>query len=271
MPRVCRTYVDGHFGQIHLRIASPEIAAGHPPLYCLHQSPKCGQEFETFMREMSTDRIVVAPDYPGYGQSDAPPLESMATVPAYAEACWQVADALGHEKLDLFGNHTGSKVAAEMTLQHPGRVGALAMVSAAILTPEEHAWFSDYFTPIPLDEAGTRFTTMWDRIIKRRGPGVPLELLAASFSMNLLGGEAYEWGHVAAFAYDEPFVRALKTLPHRLTILNPGDDLQEATRRAEGMMHCGEIIECPQWGYNFMDMAPADVAALLRPRLSMPA
>jgi pimeloyl-ACP methyl ester carboxylesterase len=268
MAKVLRHYTDGRFGQIHLRIASPPGPSRHPALYCLHQSPKCGLEFETLMREMSEDRVVVAPDYPGYGQSDAPPSEHEATIAAYGEACWQVADALGHDRIDLFGNHTGSKVAAEMALQHPGRVGAIAMVSAAILTPEERAWFTDYFTPIPLDEAGTRLTTMWERILKRRAPGVPLELLAASLTMNLFGGEAYEWGHAAAFAYDQPFVRALQSLPHRITILNPADDLQTQTRRAEGMLQNGEIIECPQWGYNFMDMAPAQVAALLRPRLS---
>lgn len=268
MASIVRSYTDGSFGQIHLRAVSPAPESSHLPLYCLHQSPKCGLEFETFMREMGEDRTVVAPDYPGYGQSDAPALQELATVPAYAEACWQVADALGHDRIDLFGNHTGSKVAAEMALQQPGRVGAIVMVSAALLTPEERARFSDYFTPVPVDEAGTRFTTMWERIVQRRAPGVPLELLATSLMMNMLGGEAYEWGHDAAFAYDEPFVRALKTLPHRISVLNPADDLQEPTRRARGMMRNGEIIECPQWGYHFMDIAPGEVAGLLRPRLT---
>lgn len=268
MAGVVRRYIDGHFGQIHVRVAAPAVPSAHLPLYCLHQSPKSGLEFETFMQEMSKDRIVVAPDYPGYGQSDAPGSEELASVPAYAEACWQVADSLNHDRIDLFGNHTGSKVATEMALQHPGRVGAIAMVSAALLTADERAWFSDYFKPVPLDVAGTRFTTMWERIVKRRGPGVPLELLATSLLMNLMGGEAYEWGHAAAFSYDAPFVRALKTLPHRITILNPADDLHEATRRAESIMLNGEIIDCPQWGYNFMDLAPAEVSQLLRPRLT---
>ncbi|WP_409915741.1 alpha/beta fold hydrolase [Hyphomonas sp.] len=263
MTRVKRAYTDGRFGQLHYRIAAPEIPSALPPLYCLHQSPKCGLEFETLMRTVGRERIVVAPDYPGYGGSDAPPAEHDATTPAYAEACWQVAGALGHDTLDLFGNHTGAKVAAEMATSRPDRVRSIAMVSAALLTPEERAFFSDYFTPIPLDEAGTRFTTMWERILKRRGPGTSLEMLAQSYMMNLLGGEAYEWGHIAAFAWDQPFVDALKTLPHRITILNPDDDLAECTRRAPALLKNGEVIECPQWGYNFMDVWPEDVAALL--------
>ena len=100
MARIVRSYTDGSFGQIHLRAVSPAPESSHLPLYCLHQSPKCGLEFETFMREMGEDRTVVAPDYPGYGQSDAPALQELATVPAYAEACWQVADALGHSVRD---------------------------------------------------------------------------------------------------------------------------------------------------------------------------
>lgn len=262
--KVRRAYTDGHYGQLHFRIAQPETPTSLPPLYCLHQSPKCGLEFETLMGVTGDERIVVAPDYPGYGQSDAPPGEHLATVPAYADACWQVAEALGHGRIDLFGNHTGAKVAAAMALSRPHAVGEIVMVSAALLTPEERAWFSDYFTPIPLDEAGTRFTTMWERILKRRGPGATLEMLSQSFMMNLLGGEAYEWGHVAAFAYDNPFVEALKTLPHRITILNPADDLADCTRRAASLLRNGEIIECPQWGYNFMDVWPAEVAALIR-------
>lgn len=267
MVTVARGYVDGTFGQIHYRIGVPAEPSMHRPLYCLHQSPKCGLEFEIFMREMGEDRIVVAPDYPGYGQSDAPPGEGHATIEAYAEACWQVAGKLGHPVIDLFGNHTGAKVAAEMALQKSGSIGAIVMISAALLTDEERAWFADYFTPVPLDDAGTRFTTMWARILERRGPGTTLEMLATSFMMNLLGGEAYEWGHAAAFAYNEPFVHALATLPHRITILNPADDLAEATGRAPAILHNGEVIECPGWGYNFMDVWPAEVAGLLRQKL----
>jgi pimeloyl-ACP methyl ester carboxylesterase len=263
MVRVRRAYTDGRFGQLHYRIAGSAAGPGHPPLYCLHQSPKCGLEFEMFMAVMGRDRIVVAPDYPGYGNSDAPPEESAATVPAYAEACWQIARAFGHTKIDLFGNHTGSKVAVEMALKNPDGVRQIVMISAALLTPEERAQFVNYFQPVPLDEAGTRFSVMWQRISRVHAPGVTLETKARSLMMNLLGGEAYEWGHMAAFSYNEPFAFALKTLPHRITILNPVDDLTKATRRAAPLLRHGEIIECPDWGHYFLESEPEKVAVLL--------
>ena len=265
--RVRKAYVDGQYGQIHYRIADAQSKADKPPLLCLHQSPKCGLEFAEFMQAAAHDRTVIAPDYPGYGMSDAAPSEELTTIPMYAEEMWRLVDHLSLDRLDLFGNHTGSKVAAEMAMQQPERVRSIAMVSAAILTDEERAMFTDMFTPIPLDEAHTRFKTSWARVLERRGPGQTLEMLDRSMHMNMMGGEAYEWGHVAAFAWGGPYEDALKQLPHRITILNPADDLTECTRRATAIMKNGEVIECPQWGYGFMDAFPVQVAELVLSKL----
>jgi len=262
---VRRTYVDGPFGQIHVRRADATGDAGKPPLYCLHQSPKSGLEFERFMVAACTDRTVIAPDYPGYGMSDTP--DSLPDIADYARSCWAVADALGHDRLDLFGNHTGSKVAAEMAVQHPGRVRGIVMVSAAILTDAEREMFGGYFQPIPLDEAGTRLRTMWERIAKHAGPGMTLEMRAISMLQNMMGGEEYEWGHEAAFAWHGPFLKALETLDHRIAIINPKDELTEATRRASPLMRHGEVIERPDWGHGFLDLHAAAAAALVRERL----
>jgi hypothetical protein len=154
-----------------------------------------------------------------------------------------------------------------MAVQQPGRVHAIAMVSAAILTDDERNMFKDMFTPIPLDADASRLTISWQRILERRGPGQTLEMLDRSLYMNMMGGEAYEWGHVAAFAHGKPFEDALKTLPHRITIINPADDLTEATRRASAIMRNGEVIECPEWGYGFMDVSASDTADLVLGKL----
>lgn len=266
---VQRGYTEGTFGQVHYRIAEAKTAGGEPPLVCLHQSPKCGLEFEAFMQVAARDRSVIAPDYPGYGMSDSAPSEDLTTIPMYAAEMWHLIDLLDLGQVDLFGNHTGSKVAAEMAMQRPDDVRSIAMVSAAILTDEEREMFKDMFTPIPLDEAHTRFNTSWQRVLERRGPGQTLEMLDRSMHMNMMGGEAYEWGHVAAFAWGAPYEHALKQLPHRITILNPADDLTECTRRATAIMRNGEVIECPDWGYGFMDAFPEQVADLVLNKLDV--
>lgn len=262
-----KAYFDGTHGQIHVRIADPQSDAGKPPLVCLHQSPKCGLEFTTFMQTANRDRLVIAPDYPGYGMSDAAPSEEATTIPMYAEEMWRLVDALGLSTVDLYGNHTGAKVAAQMAMTQGDRVHAIAMISAAILTDEEREMFKDMFSPIPLDETHTRFRTSWKRVVERQGPGQTLEMLDRSIFMNMMGGEAYEWGHVAAFAWGPPFDKALSELPHRITLLNPTDDLTECTRRAQALMRNGEIIECPQWGYGFMDAYPQEAADLVLGKL----
>jgi|TARA_R110002020_G_scaffold226974_2_gene437559 pimeloyl-ACP methyl ester carboxylesterase len=265
MFKLRKTYFEGRYGQIHAYIAGEEHS-GKLPLYCAHQSPKSGAEFSNFMRAAGEERLVIAPDYPGYGMSDRPHSESETTVDLYAQEMWAVVDQMGHEKVDLFGNHTGAKVIAAMAMSQPERVGSLVMISAALLTPEEREMFGNMFQPIPLDDEGTRYSTMWERIIERRSPGVTYEMLGESMALNLMGGEAYEWGHHAAFSWPH-FETALRTLDHRITILNPNDDLTEATSRAGPMLKNGEVVDLPDWVYNFMDVWPDETAKLVLSKL----
>lgn len=263
MPTLRRAYADGPFGQVHARVARPDTARFRP-LVCLHQSPKSGLEMEAVMRACAHDRVVLAPDYPGYGMSDPPPSEADASIQVYARAMWAAVDHWCGGPVDLFGNHTGAMVAAEMARVRPHDVGAIMMVSSPILTQEERAAFAAYFTPIPLDKAGTRFTTMWSRIRDHAGPGVALEWMARSFMQNLLGGEQYEWGHAAAFAYAEHLPDVLAALAHRIVVINPADELQDATRRAGPIFRNGAIVEKPDWGHGFLDVHAEAVAAMLR-------
>ncbi|MEM9168492.1 MAG: alpha/beta fold hydrolase [Pseudomonadota bacterium] len=264
-----RAYVDGACGQLHYRFCAAKSVRARP-LYALHQSPKSSLSFEAFMAAACGDRDVVAPDYPGYGMSDPPPSEDEASVELYAAECWRVADAHGHSgPIDLLGHHTGGKVALEMAHQRPDHVGGVVIVSAAVLTDAEREQFRDYFTPIPLDEAGTRFTTMWARIHKHAGPGMTLAMKATALFDNLMGGEAYEWGHKAAFDNGPKFERLLGALPHRITVVNVADELQEATRRAAPLLNNGALIERPDWGHGLFDTFTDDVVATVKQALDV--
>ena len=252
MGKVRRQYVDGPFGQVHIHVSTPENRSDYLPLICLHQSPKSSREFKSFL-EVMNDRIVIAIDNPGHGESDTPPHESDATIENYAMSAWAVINHLGHEKIDILGHHTGAKVACEMAYQKPSNVRKIVMVSALVLAPEERDIFKSQFQPIPLDEAGTRFKHMWAQSIKHRGPGVSLEQLAYSMAENLRAGEAYEWGHKAAFAYTDNFTTRVKILTHRIMVLNPKDMLFDLTPRVGKLLQNGEVINHPEWGFGFMD------------------
>jgi pimeloyl-ACP methyl ester carboxylesterase len=262
MIRVRRAYVDGRFGQLHLRQRRGERETGRA-LVCLHQSPKSGLEFEAFMRAAPLSRRVIAPDYPGYGMSDPPHSEGEATIETYAQEMWRIADALELERIDLFGNYTGGQVAAAMARMRPSSVGVIVMVSAALLSPEERRHLTNYFAPIALDRAGTRFRLSWERAVEHSDPALPLEALARSFMQNLMGGEKYEWGHAAAFANGAEFEAALAALPHHIFILNPTDQLSQATRRAASLLRNGRVIELPEWRHGFLDLHARAAADLV--------
>ena len=102
-----RTYIDGRHGQIHARLVG---TAGGPkrPLLCFHLSPSSGIVYETWLGEMGNDRLVVAPDTPGYGMSDFPPEQP--TIATFAESMTDVMDALEIQEADIMGYHTGSKI-----------------------------------------------------------------------------------------------------------------------------------------------------------------
>lgn len=259
--------MDGPFGQVHLRDAGGAGGA-HRPLVCLHQSPKSGREFAKILPHLARDRRVVAIDSPGHGESDLPPSEDDATIEGFARSAWAAVDALELGRVDLLGHHTGAKVATEMAFQRPDDVGVIVMVSALVLTPEEVAAFQDQFQEIPLDEAGTRFSTMWEKSVEHRGPGVSLEDLAASFAENLRAGEAYEWGHKAAFAYNEHFPDRVAALPHRIVVLNPKDMLYDLTPRVADLLQNGRIEDHPEWGFGFMDADTENAADAILAALS---
>ncbi len=252
MPKLVRKYVDGQFGQIHLRIAEPPQPQRRP-LACLHMSPKSGRIFSRFIEQAADDRIVLAHDYPGYGESDPPPAAPPVTIEDYARSLWDVADALQLGTIDLLGYHTGSEVAAEAARQRPEQVGSIVMISAPVFTPDELKQMQATYEPVPLDLAGTRFRKMWDMVVHHRGPGTDLESMAMSFAENLRAGENYEWGHRAAFEYAAKYPSVVASLGHRITVLMPGDDLAEFTPRIAPFLANGAIIAHPEWGHGFLD------------------
>jgi len=264
MSNVRRAFVDADYGQMHYRYAG--TPSDKNTLICLHQSPKSSREFIEFMKVAGDDRQVIAIDSPGHGESDVP--ETQMDIETFATSIWSAIDALKLGKVDLLGHHTGAKVASEMTYQRPDAVGGIVMVSALVLTPEERDNFKSQFQPIPLDEDGTRFKHMWAQSLKYRGPGITLEQLAASMAENLRAGEAYEWGHEAAFNYTDAFAERVGTLPHRIIILNPKDMLFEYTPRVGKLLQNGEVIDHPEWGFGFLETDSQRAAKIIKEKLA---
>lgn len=262
MPRPKRQFVDGGYGQMHVRVATP-AAPKQRPLVCLHMFPQSGRNFDAFLGHVSTDRVAVAPDFPGYGESDAPPAPIKAA--DYARAIWDVIDALAltHPRgsIDLLGIHAGAKLAAEVARQRPQHVHRIVLFSAAVLSVNELDGLRKAFTPIPLDDEGSRFKYLWSILTKNRGPHQSLETMATAFAEMIRGGEKYEWGHDAVFDYNRGFGDVLRGLAHPVDLINPNDDLYQITPRTLDYLQNGTLHDAPQWHHGFLHHDAADVAS----------
>ena len=263
LPRVRRTFVDGSYGQLHCRIAAP-AAPTRAPLVCLHMSPKSSRSFHDVLPELARNRIVIAPDYPGHGESDKPPADPHVTIGDFARSAWRSVDALCPGKVHMLGYHTGAMVAVEAATQRPEDVISVVNISAPLFTAAELKTLDDYFQPIPIDESGQRFRTMWDRVLEHRGPGMTLQMAAESFAENLRGGDDYEWGHRAAFAYGMTYRDRLALLRHPVFVMNPNDDCYQVSKRADELLQNGLRRDYDDWGHGFLSVHAAEAATEIR-------
>jgi len=264
VPHVRRRFVDGKHGQIHLRSAQPnQISTDGPAIICLHMMPKSGRIFANLLPRLAQRSLSIAIDYPGYGESDPYPSDMKPAIPDYAASVHQAISELGLMSVNLVGYHTGSMIAVELANQFPDLVNNIVNISAPIFSEKEKHEMHQYFAPVPLDEAGTRFTQMWQRVLQYRGPGMTLEMAATSFAENLRGGERYEDGHQAAFDYSSTYVDTLTRLTQPILVMNPGDDLYVHTKRVDQHLHHGRRLDYPDWGHGFLDLHSAAVAEII--------
>jgi len=227
--------------------------------------PQSGRNFARFVECASSHKRVVAPDFPGHGESDAP--TSRISAEAYAASMWEVVDGIdlldSHGSIDLFGVHAGAKLAVEMANQRPDDVNRLVLSSAAVLFPQEVERLKNSFEVIPLDEAGSRFRHLWQLVTRNRPESMTLEMCAAAFAEILRGGEQYEWGHHAVFDYNLRFPDVLKTLRHPVALLNPGDELYAMTRRSLDYLEDVTLFDLPDWGHGFLDTNTEEVTRIV--------
>ncbi len=266
--RVRRRYIDGPFGQLHLRIVKPAQDTGKPALMCFHMSPMSGRIYENFLAAMGTDRVAVAPDTPGYGLSDAPP--SPPEIIDYSTAMAHAIDGLELSgPVDVMGYHTGAKVAVELAILLPQRIRRLVLISATILTDEERQAFREHYGPKTPTTDGSHLAALWRSFLfhNLRG-GLTIEDVADAFPDMLLGRNKSWWGHRAAFNHYPD--KRLPMTDKPILMFNPNDDLCEYTPRAAPFLRNGRIVDLPSWGHGFLDGATADAAALVRSFLDAP-
>jgi len=260
-------YARGRYGLVHYRMAQPVRVSGHRPLLCFHMSPNSGRIYETFLRHIGADRFAIAPDTPGFGDSD-PPTEQPG-IADYAAAMGDLIDALGFEAVDLLGYHTGSQTCVELALQRPEQVRRLVLISTPIYTAAEGIEKKRQFGREPLTRDGSHIARKWLGHARWAMPGRTLQAVAYQFPDSVRRPEISWWGHHAAFDY--PCGERLAGVQQPVLVLNPADDLHEKTLRAHRYLNNGRVQELPEWGHGFLDLFPAQAAALVRAHLDQEA
>ena len=123
-----RTTVDGV--GIFYREAGPKDA---PTLVLLHGFPSSSREFDTLIPLLATRYHLIAPDFPGFGQSDAPPPSSYAyTFDHLAKTTGDLLEQLKISKCSFYLHDYGGPVGFRIMSAHPERVQALIIQNANV-------------------------------------------------------------------------------------------------------------------------------------------
>jgi len=110
---------------IFYREAGP---ADGPVVLLLHGFPTSSHMFRNLIPALSDRYRVIAPDYPGYGQSDMPDRATFPyTFDRFAELVDVLLDKLGVTAFALYVMDYGAPVGWRLALKHPARVTGLVV------------------------------------------------------------------------------------------------------------------------------------------------
>lgn len=216
-----RAYIDGPWGQIHVRIAGPENG---PTILLIHKMVWSSIEFAHVQPLLAARGIrSIAVDLPGYGLSDEP--ASQPSAEDYADAMIPVLDALHVRRAVVAGTDTGATIAAAFGLRHPDRTADLILEGLPIFKGKmlEELLAEPEFDRTAEPDAAT-LIARW-RMIDAMGKGsLSSELMQTGILQFFGAGPHYLYGHQAIFRYD--LEAALGTLRVPVMLLSyPGDQL----------------------------------------------
>ena len=121
---------------------SPE----NPCLLLLHGFPTSSQMFRNLIPQLADRYHLVAPDYPGFGNSSAPPVDKFNyTFDNLAEVIDEFAQTLKLEHYSLYVQDYGAPVGYRLAVKHPERVQALIVQNG---NAYEEGLRSDFWNPL---------------------------------------------------------------------------------------------------------------------------
>jgi len=247
-------------GEVHMRRLTG-TASGRP-LVLLHASPGSSRSLITLMQALGNEADcpdLIAPDAPGNGDSFAPAPKN-PDIAWFAGVLMRLLDRLGIEQADLYGSHTGARIACEAAALHPDRFAHVIFDGIGDYAPDMRALLlSDYAPEQMPDDYGRHLIWAFNfvrdqalhfpyferdpahRLMSRPVPDAA-ELHAATLEV-LKGLTSYHKPYRAAFAYGSGARMADIAIPALLlSAANELPNLRAATQALCDRLPDGEVM-----------------------------
>lgn len=250
-------YVDCDFGQLHYRIAGD---SDKPTVVLIHQCPSSSVMYEPLMLRLADHYQLIAPDLPGFGQTD--PLPVHGSIALYADAFLQALSALNISRCFLFGHHTGAAVAVQMASDKPKLVKGVALSGPTLLSEQQKRELPLKAKPFVQKESGRHLLNMWQRI-RGKDTSAPLDLSLRETLLALQLNEHYLEAYTGVAEHDcATQMAAIKC--KTLVFAGTKDILYPCLAPSLALLKKGSKAEIPGAATYVCESHVDEVAALLR-------
>lgn len=251
-----RFYLDRPHGQMHGRICP---TADRPWLTLLHQSPSASAMYEGLMQTLRGQLAMLAPDNPGFGQSD--PWPGPLSIQVLADEVIAGLDAFGIEHTAVFGHHTGAAIAANLAVRYPERVTAVILSGPPALTPDQRASLPDLAPVAEPTADGSHFAALWAKLRSKETEAPPaLSTREVGLAMASRASTRSAYQAVA----DDDFLASLAGITQPLMMFaGERDSLAYALPLARATAPHAQCIELRDAGGYVCEMRPDLVANLI--------
>lgn len=214
--RITRHYLTLGQRRVHYRMCGEG-----PPLLLIHQSPRSSAEYDAVMPAWGKRFTCIAPDSPGFGQSDPLAIER-PTTEDFADAILEFAEAVGFKGIAAYGFHSGGIFLMNALKRHPERFVALAVGGYPCFHPHELDDVGEaYLRPLVPQPYGEHLLWAWNRMLEQSwyfpwykpeqarrmsAPHADAAALHPQVMDLLVAGDAYRDGYRAALSaeFDVP-------------------------------------------------------------------
>ena len=153
-----QAYVDLVHGQVRVRLRGN----GGVPLLMLHDVPGGSCSLRPLAESLARNRLAIAPDLPGLGESHPLPYPSLGS---YVTALVELVEQLDCETVDVLAEGLGTCFAVALAAHHPHLVRRLVLDGLPMVRSKQRRTYArQYCPPLAPDRHGTHLLRIWQQM-----------------------------------------------------------------------------------------------------------